>query len=203
MVSYEKRNPFCSLQLDERIGFLLRLTRKKDENMFEQGEFIVYGQSGICKVEGTTHLDMSGADASKLYYVLSPLNSKSGKIYSPVDNTKVVWRYVMSEDEAKDLVDEIPQIEQLWITNDKAREEKFKEAMKTCDCKQWVQIIKTLYIRKQDRIAQGKKTTYTDEKYLKQAEENLYGELALALGKDKREMEQFIADRMKELEEMK
>ena len=39
-----------------------------------------------------------------------------------------------------------------------------------------------------------KKITTTDEKYLKLAENNLYGELALALDKEKSEMENFIIE---------
>ena len=52
----------------------------------------------------------------------------------------------------------------------------------------------TLYLRKCERTVEGKKITTTDEKYLKLAENNLYGELALALDKEKSEMENFIIE---------
>ena len=38
--------------------------------MFEKGEYIIYGRSGICKIEDITHLSISGIDQQKLYYVL-------------------------------------------------------------------------------------------------------------------------------------
>ena len=51
-------------------------------------------------------------------------------------------------------------------------------------------------MRKQERLAQGKKTTAMDERYLRLAEENLYSELSLALGVPKEEMEAYITKRM-------
>ncbi len=164
--------------------------------MFKVGEFIVYGHNGICKVEDITCLDMSGADKDRLYYVLNPVNSRGGKVYSPVDSNKIQTRRMLTEQEANDLIDEIPEIEQLWVTNDKQREEQYKEAVKGCDCRQWIRIIKTLNLRKKERLAQGKKVTAIDEHYLKLAENQLYGELSVALGKKKGEMEEFIIQRI-------
>ena len=57
--------------------------------MFEKGEYISYGHSGICRVEDITRLDIPGVDRKKLYYVLVPLNIKGSRIYYPVDKEKV------------------------------------------------------------------------------------------------------------------
>lgn len=167
--------------------------------MFEIGEFIVYGHNGICKVEDITYLDMSGVDKDRLYYVLQPVNTKGGKVYSPVDSNKIQTRKMLTEQEANELIDEIPEIEQLWVTNDKLREEQYKAAVKGCDCRQWIRIIKTLYLRKKERLAQGKKVTAIDEHYMKLAENQLYGELSVALGKKRGEMEDFITQRINKL----
>ena len=45
--------------------------------MFQKGEYIVYGQHGICLVEDITHLNMSEADEKKLYYVLGQGEAES------------------------------------------------------------------------------------------------------------------------------
>jgi CarD family transcriptional regulator len=60
-----------------------------------------------------------------------------------------------------------------------------------------VAILKTLYQRRNLRTAQGKKIGATDERYLKMAEDALYGELAFVMGKNKAEMEPFIVQHMK------
>lgn len=164
--------------------------------MFKVGDYIVHGRNGICQVEDITHLDMSGADKDRLYYVLRPVNTRGNKVYSPVDSNKVKARKILTREEADQLIDEIPDLEQLWISNDKLREEQYKDAMRDCDCRQWIRIIKTLYLRKKERIAQGKKVTALDESYLKLAENQLYGELAIIMGMEKNEMEDFITQRI-------
>ena len=91
-------------------------------------------------------------------------------------------RRTISKEEAERLIDELPQIELLWVPDDKQREETYKEALRTCDYHAWVSIVKTLYQRKKERLAQGKKATAVDERYMKAAENGLYGELSLTLG---------------------
>ena len=139
---------------------------------------------------------MPGADKERLYYVLCPVHNTSGKIFSPIDNQKIVMRKVISEDEAKELIAEIPSIEELWISNEKEREAKYKEAVLSCDYKDWVGVMKTLYIRKQRRIAQGKKVTALDEKYLHLVENELYDELSIALHIPANQMERHIKEQI-------
>lgn len=66
--------------------------------MFNKGDFIVYGNKGICKVNDVTTLAMDGIDKNRLYYVLLPSDKKS-IVYVPVDSTKTVMREVMTKDE--------------------------------------------------------------------------------------------------------
>lgn len=166
--------------------------------MFEVGEYIVYGVKGVCRVEDITHIDISGADKNRLYYVLTPIGESTGKIYAPTDNQKVMMRRIISKEEADRLIDELPQIELLWVPDDKQREAKYKEALNTCDYRAWVSIVKTLYLRKQERVAQGKKITALDERYMRTAENELYSELSLTLGIPKGEMENYIRDRLEQ-----
>ena len=164
--------------------------------MFEVGEYIVYGCKGVCLIEEITHIDSPGSNKDRLYYVLAPYGDGKGKIYAPTDNEKVTMRKVITKTEAEQLIKEMPSIEELWVTDEKMRELKYKEALKTCDYRAWISIIKTLYCRKQQRIAQGKKITSLDERYLKAAENELYSELSLTLGIPKNEMERYINERL-------
>ena len=169
--------------------------------MYEVGDLIVYGRTGICEVTEITTLKMDGVPKDKLYYILRPVREKHGKVFTPVDNEKIVMRKVISKEEAEELIREIPQIEGLWIGSEKQREEKYKECMKSCKCAEWVRIIKTLYLRKMSRLKQGKKITATDERYLRMAEGNLYSELSIALGIPESGMEAYITNQINETEE--
>lgn len=164
--------------------------------MYEIGDYIVYGRNGVCKVEEIGPLKLSGTDRDKIYYTLQPVYSKSSTVYTPVDNDKIIMRRVLTEEEAQQLIDEIPSIELLWIENDKIREQKYKETINKYDCREWVRVIKTLYVRRQERISEKKPITNTDEKYLQAAEDYLYGELSIPLGIPKENMEEFISARL-------
>lgn len=88
--------------------------------MFEIGEYIVYGVKGVCRIEDITHIDISGADKDRLYYVLAPVGDGSGRIYAPTDNQKITMRKVISREEADQLIEDMPKIEQLWVPDDMA-----------------------------------------------------------------------------------
>ncbi len=168
--------------------------------MFEIGEYVVYGSKGVCKVMDITHLDMSGADQERLYYVLAPVGDTSAKIYAPTDNQKTVMRKVITREAAQQLIEELPEIELLWVPNDKQREATYREAMKTGDYRSWISIVKTLYVRKKERLSQGKKITALDERYMRVAENELYNELSLTLEIPKENMEQYIRERLECIE---
>ena len=168
--------------------------------MFKAGDFVVYGSNGVCRVQKVGTLDSPGVPKDRLYYTLIPCYIKGSTIFTPVDNQKVIIRLVLTREEALQLIDEISCIDMLWIGDEKKRELQYKEAFRSCDCRELVKIIKTIYLRKQSRIAEGKKVTTQDDKYFHMAEDALYGELAVALGFTREETKKFVINRVKQLE---
>lgn len=166
--------------------------------MFQVNDVVIYGHHGVCEITNVGTLKMPMADQEKLYYTLRPVYHKESSVYAPVENRKIVMRSVITKEEAENLIQNIPRIETVWIVNEKAREVQFKEAMQTCDCEELVKIIKTLYLRKQQRLGSGKKVTVVDEKYFRQAEDKLYEELAYALGMEKKQVGTYISQHMEE-----
>ena len=164
--------------------------------MFEKGQYIIYGIRGVCEVMDITTIDRPGGPQGTLYYVLRPYYHQDSKIVTPVDSDKTVIRPLLTREEALELIDRIQDVQEMEVTEDKQREERYKEALKTCDCRVWVSMIKALYLRRKDRIEQGKKMTDLDERYFKTAEENLYSELALSLGMSRDEMVDYIKERV-------
>ena len=65
--------------------------------------------------------------------------------------------------------------------------------MRSNSSKAWVQLIKTIYLRKEKRIMKGYKVTALDSRYFSLAETSLYGELAVALDKPREEVKSYIA----------
>lgn len=160
--------------------------------MFDIGDYIVYGHNGICRVADITHPDIMGADSDRLYYVLIPEKTRDSKLFCPADNDKIALRRIISTEEAQEIIEESKTIEPLWITNDRMRDDSYKNMVKNSDLRQCVKVIKALLIRKKEREESGKKITATDERYLKMAEEGLYSELAIATGQDMEEIKEQI-----------
>ena len=158
------------------------------------GDYVVYGNTGVCKIEDIGPLSIGSSD--KEYYTLVPVYGRNSKLYTAVDSDKVVIRPIMTKQESDALINEMEEIDALRIGDEKRREEIYKETMRTCDCKEWVRIIKTLYSRKMDRLSRGKKVTSSDERYLPMAEENLFGELAFSLPMPKEKVGEFIGEKI-------
>ncbi len=169
--------------------------------MFEKGQLIIYGSTGVCIVDGIGPLDSSPATGDRVYYTLSPFYSKESRIYTPVDNQKIIMRPILTQQEAEDLIREIPQIQELWIVDEKKREKDYKDALAKADCHEMIRVIKTIYPRKQKRLAAGKKVTASDERYFNMAEDFLYKELAISLNMDLEKVESYIRSQVETEEE--
>lgn len=162
--------------------------------MYKVGDCIVKPGNGVCVVKDILHLNMSGVDRNRLYYLLVPLEDDKEKIYMPTDTQTSNTRRVMTEEEAWKLIDKIPEVEEAWIENEKFREQKYKEAIKSGKPEALVSIIKVIHLRKKKRAQEGKKSTTVDERYFILAENYLYSELGYVFCKEKKEVQQLIAD---------
>ena len=141
--------------------------------LFGKGEYIVYDITGVCQVQDITTMSMDAEGKEKLYYVLEPVGASGSRIITPVEGNKSIMRPILSREEAYSLIDDIRDVHELGITDDKQREAKYK-----------------------DRMSHGKRLTEVDERYLKKAKENLYRELSIPLEIPAEDVERFITDRI-------
>lgn len=160
--------------------------------MFSIGEYVVYGNKGVCEVTKVGPVAIPGMSSERNYYTLSQVYTKGSTIFVPVDKEDSGLRYVLSKEEVNDLIKDIPNIKPIWIQNDKEREQIFTDSIRKADTKKLVEMIIALHERKERRIADGKKATSTDERFFHAAEDILYGELGVVLGIDKKEVKDYI-----------
>ena len=161
---------------------------------YEIGDLVSKPVTGICKIEDILYLNLLGEKNKKMYYLIKPIEDEKDKIYVPVSNSDSRLRLCLTKEEAWNLIKRIPEIPTAWINNEKLREQNYKEAVKANDPEALVAIIKMIYQRKEKRLAQGKKCTATDARYFQLAENLLYMELGVALGKPKQEVCRTIID---------
>ena len=114
--------------------------------MFQKNDLIVYGNTGICRVEeiGTPE-SLPGVDKGKLYYKLVPVRSAS-TIYTPVD-THVFMRPAMTKEEADQLIDRIPQISEdsFECRDPRVLAEHYRTSLQTHECEDLVRLIKSWF----------------------------------------------------------
>ena len=149
--------------------------------MFKIGDYIMYSLTGVCKVIGIVKEKYFDSD-EKDYYVLEPVYATTKTVIKiPVDNKKVFMRPIISEDDIKDLIDKIPLEEDIWIDDERERNHQFKLMVHSGDCKQWSTLIKSIFLKKEQKKKEGKKITQEDERLMKSAEKLLNEEIATIL----------------------
>ena len=169
--------------------------------MFQKGEYVIYGNNGICCIEEIgvpvgTPMGRSG----KEYYMLSPVFG-SGTIYAPVD-TKVFMRPILTKEQAEHLIEQIPEIQEEEFEGQDVRalSEKYRGCLDTHQCEDLVKLIKTVYMKEKAMVETGKKLSKTEQKFGKLAKELLHREFSMALGVPYEEVEGYITEKVTALQ---
>lgn len=168
-------------------------------NVFNLGQYVICGNKGVCVIEQKDTLNISGINKEREYFILKPFYMQNSTVYIPVDSAEASLRPVLTEMEAKKLLKSISQVPLIIIKSEKNLEQEYRTYLKSNCCEDLISIIKTIQHRNIVRSKSGRKETAIDSKYFKVAEENLYGELAVSLGKSRVEVESFVEDELKKV----
>lgn len=164
--------------------------------MYKKGDYVIHKSRGLCRIFDISTLDIENVDRNRLYYFMTPENSSACRIYVPVESEQTTLRKPISKNEALRLIDGLPDLDEVKISEEKQRENVYRSAIVNEDCQSLFQVIRTTYLRKEDRIAHGRKCTAVDEKYQRAAEDILYSELSYSLNIQKDQVKDFITDRI-------
>ena len=161
--------------------------------MYRVGDLILYGRTGVCRVEGIGEDAASGGE-SRRYYTLKPLYQNCS-IQAPVEGGKVPSRPIISRPEAEQLIQKMPEMpaEPYYNRNLNQLREHYRSCMETCACEALILLTKSLYMKKKEAEAQRRKFGAVDERFMREAEDLLFGEFAAALEIDREAVESYIA----------
>ncbi len=164
--------------------------------MYQIGDLIVYGGTGVCRVEAIEAQKLRGSAEERQYYVLKPLY-QDGIIRIPVD-TKVFMRPVISREEAEKLIDAIPNInaEAYHDRNFTQLAAHYQQALGSHECADLIELVMSIYAKKQYVESKKRKFGQVDARFMKRAENLLYGEFSVALGIDFDDVQSYIASRV-------
>ena len=162
-------------------------------NIYKEGDMVVYGTEGLCRVQEVTDMTFDGR--TDRYYVLKRGESLT---YVPVNNEKSVskMRLVLTKDEITQLLDTMPLENDPWISNDRDRQAAFKEIILYGDIRDIILLARKLKYQQRDQEAQGKKLHLVDERVFKEAEKLISEELAYVLGIDRDKVIEYLVDKL-------
>lgn len=163
--------------------------------MFNINDYIMYGTTGVCKISDITNEKFINGEHRK-YYVLTPIYCNDTIIKTPVDNKKVSMRKIISKEDAHLLINSIPNMETLWIDDDRKRNQKFTTLLKGGKCEELIKIIRSIYIDKEQKKSIGKKSYQADNEIMKEAERLVNEEFATILNISPDEVISYISSKI-------
>ncbi len=154
---------------------------------FAKDDLIVYGETGVCKVEDV--VTRVFLDTEQLCYKLCPIYT-SCIIFTPVEGGNTFMRPVITRDAAETLISGVSSVTPNYVTAASPRELSLKldAVIKSYDCAEWLNLVVSIRAKKETASANKKKVSTIDERYLKKASDLLCGELAAALRVTKAEV---------------
>ena len=160
--------------------------------MYQVGDLIVYGGTGVCRV-----MEVGPQTGGRLYYTLEPVYG-SCRIFTPVENSKVLMRPIVTRQEAERLIDEIPAIQPEAYYNKVLREltEHYDTILKTYNCGELLKLTMSIYAKSRRPKPKKRRLGAVDESFLHRAEDLLFSELAAALELDREQVQPYIAARV-------
>ena len=155
--------------------------------MFKIDDYIMYGRTGVCKVVDITNEKFINGEERK-YYVLSPIHNNNNTIIKiPLDNTKVPMRKIISKEDVTSLINDMSNMEELWIEDEKKRSNEFKTMLKSGKCEDLIKLI--------SNKRHSKKLNKADKEIIKEAERLVNEEFAIILNISPKEVNSYISSK--------
>lgn len=155
--------------------------------MFKVDDYIMYGRTGVCKVIDITNEKFINGEERK-YYELSPIHNNNNTIIKiPLDNTKIPMRKIISKEDVTSLINDMSNMEALWIDDEKKRSNEFKTMLKSGKCEDLIKLI--------SNKRHSKKLNKADKEIIKEAERLVNEEFAIILNISPKEVNSYISSK--------
>ena len=147
--------------------------------MFQIGDCVAYGISGICQVIDICNSPFDAKD-TRQFYVLKALYEKDRTIYTPVETGDVMGRVPFTKEMLTDLFSVIADIAPISVAEEKRRKDTYRGAMAKPVPMVCLQMLKTVAFRRANCVAQRKRLPAMDAEYENLAKKLLLQEIGYA-----------------------
>lgn len=166
--------------------------------MFQQGDFVVYGMHGVCRILGREirRIDRNNVE----YYVLEPVKHTDDRYYVPMQNAAAVSKMkpLLNKQQLDELLSSPETTMNVWIEDENQRKQKYRELITGGDRVALLSMVRALHIHKEILLAQERRLHLCDVNFLRDAENLLDEEFSLVLGIEPNEVGNYIINAIKE-----
>lgn len=169
--------------------------------MFQIGQVVSYGATGICTVEDIRYESLSRAGTRKQeFYVLRPVSTPTCTTFVPTGNAQLTgkMRSIFTKEQIDDLIVSVRGQQLEWIDDTRQRAEVYGQILSGGITGDLLRLISCLYLEKKGRIKAGRKFCATDEKLLNTAERMVSEEFSYSLQIPKQQVSSYIAEKMEQ-----
>lgn len=166
--------------------------------MYQIGDRVLYGIHGVCRV---ADMEEKVIDRKMLtYLVLEPEGQTGARFLVPTHNPAAMGkvRTILTPDELKDLMCSEKIRKDGWISEENARKNLYRQLISSGDREQLMQMVFTLYRRKAQQLAAGKRMHLCDDNFLRDAEKLLAGEVSVVMDMEPEAAKKYIRTMLKE-----
>lgn len=147
--------------------------------MYQVNDMVCYASKGIFQIQAITKKKGKDRKLQEWYTLHADHDGLETTIQTPADNEYI--RTIANAQDIQSLFQTMPQLENIWIEDKSAREDRFKKLLQSGELQNWAQMAKSIYLTKEERAQIKKDIPEKDKQYLLMAEELLFCEIAYAL----------------------
>lgn len=160
--------------------------------MYQINDYIMYKRE-VCKIVGIKEKYYQNHD----YYELVPISDDTLTTHVPIDSNFI--KSLMTKEEVNALIEKIPNIP-IIKTETRLIENEYKNLLSSGSYEDLIKIIKTTYLRNQDRIEHHKRAGDKDNYYFTKAENFLYNEIAVVLNLSFEQAKEYVVKKVENLQ---
>lgn len=158
--------------------------------MFQVGDAVSYGTSGVCTIAEKKQIRLAGKWCD--CYVLQPVYDRSLRICVPCTSQVLLQRMhaLPTREELLELLHEpVPQHD----PDPDKRHEQYRRTLQSGDRRALLGMIRDIYAERRRRHAAGRQLSGYEDNVLREAQNVLHSEFAYTLGIDPQDVPDFIA----------
>lgn len=158
--------------------------------MFQVGDAVSYGTSGVCTIAEKKKVCLAGQPCE--CYILKPVYDRTMKICVPCNSQVLLerMRTLPSKEEILELLQEpVPE----HNSDPEVRKERYRQTLQSGDRHALLRMIRDIYTERRHRHAMGKQLSSYEDSALREAQHILHSEVAYAMGIEPQEVPEFIA----------